>query len=161
MTATLSQPEMEWMLRGDLPEVIALDELSNAWDCWTEEEYLVAIRKKTAFAMVCRLHPDTISGFAVYDLEQGAILLRKFEFDAVAGDLVVKIMLNEIKEKMRYMRLKTLEIVIPDNPEFITKHNFWKSLGFKSSLKKNYFSSQTQDGYAFTWEYDPKKEFGI
>lgn len=151
---THAHPEMRWMIRADLPQVLKLDELNNAWDCWSEQDYLQALRRRKTIGMVCEF-AEKIVGVVVYDLEEGKIFLQRFEVDP--GYLTTKapqIMLNELKNKMKKRKAKELEIVIPDSNEYMSVHQFWAKMGFKSRVKRNFFSSQTQDGYSFTWEQD-------
>ncbi len=153
-------PEIRFMLRRDLPQVVAIDELNNDWDGWGEKNFFSALREKKINGMVCEFD-KTILGFIVYelDLEEKQVIIKRLEvLPTETTTKVFDIFVDEMKAKMNKYGIETLKQVIPDNPEYIDKHKFYAKKGWKSRVKRDFFKPQGGDGYEFTLKYDGECE---
>lgn len=75
-TASRTDVHIRWMIRRDMQNVLAIEKASFD-DPWTEEDVLVALRKRTMIPLVAELN-ETILGFMFYDLSKTHFEIVKF-----------------------------------------------------------------------------------
>ena len=72
---------IRWMIRRDMPEVLAIEEDSFEFP-WSEEEFLRCLRQRNCIGMVAE-HDERVVGFMIYELNKTRIHVLNF---AVARD---------------------------------------------------------------------------
>ncbi len=72
---------IRWMIRRDMPEVLAIERDSFEFP-WSEEEFLTCLRQRNCIGMVAE-HDERVVGFMVYELNKTRIHVLNF---AVAAD---------------------------------------------------------------------------
>lgn len=75
MTGAAIRTHIRWMIRRDLPEVLAIDHLTAGEVSWTEHGFLSALRHRNCIGMVaevrlCPWDAGTLGGFVVYELHR-------------------------------------------------------------------------------------------
>ena len=73
---------IRWMIRRDLPKVLAIEEDSFEFP-WGEEDFIRHLRQRDCIGMVAE-HDERIVGFMVYALHKRQLRLRNL---AVASDV--------------------------------------------------------------------------
>jgi ribosomal-protein-alanine N-acetyltransferase len=68
---------LRWLIRRDMPEVLAIEAASFGAHAWTEEEFVRAIRQRSNIALVAELG-ETIVGYTVYELRKASIQVLNF-----------------------------------------------------------------------------------
>lgn len=78
---TKTRPAMNvyvrWMIRRDMPEVLAIEASSFAGDAWTEEYFLRCLRTKNVIGMVAELG-DSVYGYIVRQFYKDTVHLCNF-----------------------------------------------------------------------------------
>src|SRR6516165_11547963 len=86
MSAVPSSPaqtrvHIRWMIRRDMPEVLAIEHASFEYP-WCEEEFLRVLRQRNCIGMVAE-HGERIVGFMIYELHKTKLQVLNF---AVHGE---------------------------------------------------------------------------
>lgn len=63
---------VRWMIRRDMPDVVAIEELSFDAGRWCEDDFLACLRQRNAIGMVAE-HGDVITGFMIYELSKSSL----------------------------------------------------------------------------------------
>src|SRR5947209_5592712 len=84
-TVSISQAQtrvhIRWMIRRDMPEVLAIEHASFEFP-WCEEEFLRVLRQRNCIGMVAE-HGERVVGFMIYELHKAKLQVLNF---AVASD---------------------------------------------------------------------------
>ena len=67
---------IRWMIRRDMPEVLAIEHASFEYP-WCEEEFLRVLRQRNCIGMVAE-HGERIVGFMIYELHRNKIHVLDF-----------------------------------------------------------------------------------
>ena len=67
---------IRWMIRRDMPEVLAIEHASFEYP-WCEEEFLRVLRQRNCIGMVAE-HGERIVGFMIYELHRNKIQVLDF-----------------------------------------------------------------------------------
>ena len=67
---------IRWMIRRDMPEVLAIEHASFEYP-WCEEEFLRVLRQRNCIGMVAELG-ERIVGFMIYELHRNKIHVLDF-----------------------------------------------------------------------------------
>src|SRR5690348_7870597 len=67
---------IRWMIRRDMPEVLAIEHASFEYP-WCEEEFLRVLRQRNCIGMVAE-HGEQIVGFMIYELHRNKIHVLDF-----------------------------------------------------------------------------------
>lgn len=154
-------PVTDWMHKRDFPAVQRLDEENNAWEGWSQQQFITRLREKNVIGMVSKV-ADVVGAFVVYEYRDKEMLLLKFETaKALVSSRIPHVLVAELKRKaVKYK--KNLVVVFPEARESIEKYQFFAKEGFKSKLKRNFFTFQSEirtDGYEFTWNFEENDNF--
>src|SRR5512138_1202763 len=67
---------IRWMIRRDMPEVLAIEHASFEYP-WCEEEFLRVLRQRNCIGMVAEMS-ERIVGFMIYELHRNRIQVLDF-----------------------------------------------------------------------------------
>ena len=67
---------IRWMIRRDMPEVLAIEHASFEYP-WCEEEFLRVLRQRNCIGMVAE-HEDRVVGFMIYELHKTKLHVLNF-----------------------------------------------------------------------------------
>ena len=133
------------------PEVLEIAD-ENFVKAWTTSEFEEALNEPTKGCLLAKID-DRIVGFLVYELKDLDLEIRYF---AVAVSFqrqyVGTQIVSFLKKKLSPERLERLLITIDETDEISLK--FFKSVGFKATLKKRAFSHLGRDGYQFSYKLE-------
>lgn len=71
----LIQPSIQWMIRRDLPSVLAIDTACHEHP-WSEEEFIRCLRQRNCIGMVAKLPDEQIVGYMVYELHPRRLIFH-------------------------------------------------------------------------------------
>jgi [ribosomal protein S18]-alanine N-acetyltransferase len=74
--STIFQPQMRWLIRRDLPEILRID-FEAMIDPWREEDFLVFLRQRPNIGIVAECG-RTIVGFMLYELKKYRLVVHRF-----------------------------------------------------------------------------------
>ena len=62
---------IRWMIRRDMPEVLAIENLSFEFP-WSEEDFIRCLRQRNCIGMVSE-HEEQVVGFMIYELHRNRL----------------------------------------------------------------------------------------
>jgi [ribosomal protein S18]-alanine N-acetyltransferase len=77
MPAAKVTVHIRWMIRRDMPEVLAIERF-NHFDHWAEDDFLRSLRQRDCIGMIAE-HRERIVGFMVYELRKTSLRIIKFQ----------------------------------------------------------------------------------
>ena len=63
---------IRWMIRRDMPEVLAIELPKALTSCWCEEEFLRVLRQRNCIGMVAEVGEQVV-GFMIYELHKNKL----------------------------------------------------------------------------------------
>src|SRR5271169_2514883 len=102
---------IRWMIRRDMPEVLAIENGSFEYP-WCEEEFLRVLRQRNCIGMVAE-HGDRIVGFMIYELHRNKIHVLDFATHAEFQRRGVgRQMVSKLKGKLSNERRTRIEMFV-------------------------------------------------
>lgn len=141
--------KIRWMIRVDLPEVLAIEKDSFEFQ-WFEEDFIRCLRQRHTMGMVAE-HGEEIVGYYIYESHKARVHVLnfsthpKFRFSGVGRQMVAK-----LKDRLSPVGRKriTLEIRETNMPALL----FFKACGFKATqVLRNYYDDSTEDAIVMQW----------
>src|ERR671912_367951 len=71
---------IRWMIRRDMPEVLAIEEQSFEFP-WSEEDFIRCLRQRNCIGMVAE-HNERVVGFMIYELHKTRLHVLNFAVNA-------------------------------------------------------------------------------
>ncbi len=124
---------IRWMIRIDLPEVVAIDEqCCKPMKAADEEAFLVELRQRCCIGMVTvdqQKRGDPVVGFMVYELAKHSITVTRFGVDPNRrNEGIGKAMIDKLTAKLTTHRRRKIVVDVPEtNLEFLS---FLRKQGF-------------------------------
>ncbi len=151
---TLTNPHVRWMIRRDLPEVMAIESDVFAEHAWTEDEFIRCLRERNCIGMVAE-RDDKISGYMIYELNKSQLHVLNF---AVARSEqrtgVGRRMLEKLMLKLSHQRRNRILLEVRDSNH--TAHLFFRAMGFRAlNVLRNFYADTDDDAYVFQYRFDP------
>lgn len=150
------ETRVRWMIRVDMPAVLAIESQSFP-EPWTEEEFISLLRKRNMIGMVIEDHKYHILGYMIYGLEKDRLILENI---AVRQDVrfcgLGRKMIEKLISKLMPDRRRQIKVMVADSN--IHAHLFFRRLGFRCTkmIYRPFSGSSEDDGYVFT--YSPFEE---
>lgn len=143
---------IRWMIRRDMPEVLANDEASyGAVASWDEQTFLRTLRDRNCIGMVAE-HGEKVVGHMVYLLHKHCLEVIRFAVAPKWQRLGIGFaMIEKLKSKLSGHRRTRLTFTINEaNQEAL---HFLKARGFRcTGLLREHFGER--DGYRMTFRLD-------
>jgi ribosomal-protein-alanine N-acetyltransferase len=76
MIPATTTTHIRWMIRRDMPSVLAIESQSFEYS-WTEDDFIRCLRQRNCIGMVAEVGDD-VAGFMVYELHQKSMKLLNF-----------------------------------------------------------------------------------
>jgi ribosomal-protein-alanine N-acetyltransferase len=152
-TVPSSQPRtrvhVRWMIRRDMPEVLAIEHASFDFP-WCEEEFLRVLRQRNCIGMVAE-HGERIVGFMIYELHRGKIQVLDFavhpEFrrQGVGRQMILKLV-----SKLSSQRRDRIGILVRETN--LASQLFLRMQGFRATeVIREHFPDTGEDAYSLTY----------
>lgn len=152
-TAESSQAcvHIRWMIRRDMPSVLAIEESSFEFP-WSEEEFIRCLRQRNCIGMVAE-RDDEVVGFMIYELHKNRLHLLNF---AVAPfcrrEAVGKSMIEKLVSKLSLERRNRIMLEVRETN--LDAQLFFKDLGFRAiSVLRDFYEDTTEDAYLMQYRY--------
>lgn len=126
---------IRWMIRRDMPEVMAIDE-ACFWNPWEEKEWIAIQRERATITHIAE-YDNQVIGAMVVTLNRTKIELVKImvapEFQRqLVGDLLIA----KLRGKMNSTRNRITSVVPDDN---LPAHLFLRAMGFVATAVEDDF----------------------
>ena len=145
----MTRVHIRWMVRRDMPEVLAIEHASFAHP-WGEAEMLRVLRQRDCIGMVA-LHGERIVGFYIYELKPGHLRLLHF---AVHPDFrragVGRQMVERLRARLSSHRRRLLALTVRESN--LPGQLFWRSMGFVATAVERDWYEDTGEA-AYVMEY--------
>jgi ribosomal-protein-alanine N-acetyltransferase len=147
---------IRWMIRRDMPSVLAIEEASFEFP-WSEEEFIRCLRQRNCIGMVAE-SDDEVVGFMIYELHKNRLHLLNF---AVAPEFrrtsVGSSMIEKLTGKLSLERRSRIMLEVRETN--LDAQLFFKSLGFRAiSVLRDFYEDTTEDAYLMQYRYRASAE---
>lgn len=155
---------VRWLIRRDLDEVLAIDELSHpiAWD--EEDDFKNNIRRRNCIGMVVECN-NVVVGFMVYDLHKNRLNILRFAVDPEKrnrgfGSRLVQKLVAKLSQQRRTELSISVDISNLTALEFLKGHGFIAT-GIEDDQVAMLFTlprETEKKASSEFWAYDPVSE---
>ncbi len=145
---------IRWMIRTDLPAVMAIEHQSD-YANWTEEEFVSCLRQRNCIGMVAEDSTQKdyqIYGFVIYELHNDELRILNIAVDKeYRRQGVGRAIIEKMKKRLTQKRKRISLIVSERN---LGAHLFFKSMGFRAiDIIDDYYDDNNDDAYYMTYEH--------
>jgi ribosomal-protein-alanine N-acetyltransferase len=144
--------QVRWMIRRDLPEVLAIEHESFEFK-WTEEDFLGCLRQRNCIGMVAE-HDGRIVGFMIYELHKAKLQILNFAVArhcrrrGVGGQMVEKLVDKLSQQRRNEIALEVRETNVP-------AQHFFHSQGFRAvRVLRDHYADSSEDAYVMQFLLD-------
>lgn len=144
------KPHIRWMIRRDMPEVLAIEDDSYA-SPWSEDDFIRCLRQRNCIGMVA-IDPESerVLGFMVYELHKARLHLLNIAVSR--GDRrrgIGRAMIEKLVGKLSPQRRPRLALECADWN--LTGHLFFRACGMRAShVIAGFYDHDEADAYSFT-----------
>lgn len=140
---------IRWLVRADLPEVIAM--IKNSTDpSWTEQELRNRVASRNTIAIVAERN-DIILGAVIYELHpqrlhiSNIVVAERYRNQGVGRSLVNKLICKLTEERRNRITLLVSEANL-------TAQQFFRAMGFKAvQIIRKPYAKKDEDGYCMRY----------
>lgn len=148
---TKTIPYLRWMIRRDMPEVLAIERASFEFP-WTEDDFTRCLRQRNCIGMVADCD-DRVVGFMIYELHRTRIHLLNL---AIAPDFrrldIGRQMVKRLQTKLTPDR--RTRIVLEVRETNLDAQRFFRSLNFRAvSVLRGYYRDSDDDAYVMQYRH--------
>jgi len=143
---------IRWMIRRDMPEVLAIEHAGFEFP-WCEEEFLRVLRQRNCIGMVAELGEQVV-GFMIYELHKNKLHVLDFATHpdfrrkGVGRQMVLKL-LGKLSSHRR------TKIVLHVRETNLTGQIFYRSMGFRAlEVAREHYGDTGEDGYLLQYLFD-------
>ena len=142
---------IRWMIRRDMPAVLAIEEASFEFP-WSEEEFIRCLRQRNCIGMVAE-RDDEVVGFMIYELHKNRLHILNF---AVAPENrrqgVGKAMVGKLLSKLSHERRNRIMLEVRETN--LEAQLFFKQIGFRAvSVLRDFYDDSDEDAYLMQFRY--------
>ena len=143
---------IRWMIRRDMPEVLAVEHASFEFP-WCEEEFLRVLRQRNCIGMVAE-YGERVVGFMIYELHKNKLQVLDFathpEFRRMG---VGRQMLAKLVGKLSSHRRTRITLSVRETN--LAAQFFYKFQGFRAlEVVREHFADTGEDAYLMTYLLD-------
>ena len=138
--------QLRWMIRRDMPEVLAIEEACFDWNAWTEDDFIRCLRQRNCIGMVVD-KDERVVGFMIYELNRTKLtVLNMAVHPTFTRQGVGTAMVQKLVGKLSTQRRSMIDLDCWENN--LSAHLFLKAMGFKATGVV-----QKEWGEAYRFEY--------
>jgi ribosomal-protein-alanine N-acetyltransferase len=151
-SAAQTRVHIRWMIRRDMPEVLAIEHASFEYP-WCEEEFLRVLRQRNCIGMVAE-QGDRIVGFMIYELHRNKIHVLNF---AAHPDFrrrgVGRQMVAKLVGKLSGQRRNRIAISVRETN--LAAQLFFRVVGFRATgVVREHYPDSGEDAYVMHYHLD-------
>ena len=140
---------VRWMIRRDMPEVLAIEKESFTYP-WSENDFVLTLQQKLMVGKVVE-YREKVIGYCIYELRKKYLDVLNI---AVHPDFrrqgVGSALMKDLKKQLKNDR-KRIKLVAADYN--LDAHLFYKSQDFRAiDIIKDYYIAENVDGYKFVYK---------
>jgi ribosomal-protein-alanine N-acetyltransferase len=143
---------IRWMIRRDMPEVLAIEHASFEYP-WCEEEFLRVLRQRNCIGMVAE-HGERIVGFMIYELHRNKIHVLDF---ATHGEFrrrgIGRQMIAKLVGKLSNQRRNRIGLHVRESN--LHAQLFYRIMGFRAmEVVREHYPDTGEDAYSMQYHLD-------
>jgi [ribosomal protein S18]-alanine N-acetyltransferase len=142
---------IRWMIRRDMPEVLAIEEQCFEFP-WSEEDFVRCLRQRNCIGMVAE-HNERVIGFMIYELHKSRLHILNFAVHeqqrrrGVGGQMIKKLSAKLSPQRRSRIMLEVRETNLP-------AQLFFRSLGFRAvTVLRAFYEDTPEDAYLMQLRY--------
>lgn len=140
---------IRWMIRRDMPEVLAIEQDSSD-HAWSEEDFLRCLRQRNCIGMVAELG-EKVVGFMIYELHKSKLNILNF---AVHGSYrrggIGRQMLQKLISKLSSHRRDCITLEIRETN--LGPQLFFRGAGFRAiRVAREHYDDTGEDAYVMQY----------
>src|SRR4051812_14086140 len=143
---------IRWMIRRDMPEVLAIEHASFDFP-WCEEEFLRVLRQRNCIGMVAE-HGERVVGFMIYELHKTKLNVLNFAVhpeyrrQGVGHQMVAKLVGKLSSHRRTRIALHVRETNL-------LAQLFYRVQGFRASqVLREHYEDTGEDAYLMQYHFD-------
>ncbi len=143
---------IRWMIRRDMPEVLAIEHASYDFP-WCEEEFLRVLRQRNCIGMVAE-HGENVLGFMIYELHKSKLQVLNLAVSpehrrsGIGRQMVAKLVGKLSNHRRTRIVLQVRETNLP-------AQLFYRTLGFRASdVVRSYYDDTDEDAFVLQYLLD-------
>jgi ribosomal-protein-alanine N-acetyltransferase len=143
---------IRWMIRRDMPEVLAIEHASSEFP-WCEEEFLRVLRQRNCIGMVAE-HGERVVGFMIYELHKARLQVLNF---AVAPEFRRQGVGHQMVAKLvgKLSAHRRTRIVLHVRESCLPAQLFYRVQGFRATeVAREFFEDTGEDAYVMHYLFD-------
>ena len=143
---------IRWMIRRDMPEVLAIEHASFEYP-WCEEEFLRVLRQRNCIGMVAE-HGERIVGFMIYELHRNKIHVLDFAtHPEYRRRGVGRQMLLKLVGKLSAQRRNRIALYVRETN--LAAQLFYRVNGFRAAeVVREHYMDTGEDAYMMFYHLD-------
>lgn len=136
---------IRWMIRRDMPEVLATETMSFEFP-WSEEDFIRCLRQRNCIGMVAE-YEERVVGFMIYELHKNRLHILNF---AVHRDFrrrcVGEQMVGKLISKLSHQRRNRIMLEVRETN--LAAQLFFRKVGFRAvSVLRDFYDDTVEDAY--------------
>ena len=143
---------IRWMIRRDMPEVLAIEHASFEFP-WCEEEFLRVLRQRNCIGMVAE-HGEKVVGFMIYELHKAKLQVLNF---AVAPEFRRQGVGHQMVAKLagKLSSHRRTRIVLTVRESNLAAQLFYRVEGFRATeILREQYEDTGEDAYLMQYLFD-------
>ncbi len=147
---------IRWMIRRDMPAVLAIEDASFEFP-WSEEEFIRCLRQRNCIGMVAE-QDDQVVGFMIYELHKNRLHLLNFSVTPECRRTGVgTAMMEKLAGKLSTDRRNRIMLEVRETN--LEAQLFFKNFGFKAiSVLRDFYEDTTEDAYLMQYRFRPSAD---
>jgi [ribosomal protein S18]-alanine N-acetyltransferase len=143
---------IRWMIRRDMPEVLAIEHANFEYP-WCEEEFLRVLRQRNCIGMVAE-HGERIVGFMIYELHRNKIHVLDFATHVeFCRRGVGRQMIAKLVGKLSNQRRNRIALYVRETN--LQAQLFFRVLGFRAmEVLREHYADTGEDAYSMQYYLD-------
>ena len=149
MNDTAMRVHVRWMIKRDLPEVLAIEQASQEFP-WSEEDFCRVLRQRNCIGMVAEQN-ERVYGFMVYELQKKRLVVLDFAVHCDfrhqgIGRLMVEKLVGKLAANQR------TEIALHVRETNLGAQFFFGKMGFRATkIVRDHYSDTGEDAYVMQY----------
>ena len=143
---------IRWMIRRDMPEVLAIEHAGFEFP-WSEEEFLRVLRQRNCIGMVAELG-ERVVGFMIYELHKSKLQILDFAVhpeyrrQGVAAQMVEKLV-GKLSSHRR------TRIVLHVRESNLAAQVFFRAQAFRATeVVREHYQDTAEDAYLMNYTFE-------
>jgi ribosomal-protein-alanine N-acetyltransferase len=143
-----------WMIRRDMPDVLAIESQCFPGFAWTEGDFLRCLRQPNCIGNVAELG-DEVAGYMIFELHKNRLHLLNFAVaKAYQRKGVGTCLIARLQRKLSYERRNRIMLEVRETN--LAAQLFFRSLGFKAiQILRDFWEDSDEAAYLMQYRYEP------